>query len=402
MTRKCCRDISAFIDQQSLKEEKRILNESRETGIYTLTYYRIRVNAILRPIFYSIAVVILFAVVVIGSCSLATTHVIFNAVLLYRGYSYYLNRDFVFLNRIHLFLQTLLLDSKISTILYPFEYSINWLSNISIDFRSVQINCFGSQAPAYLLVDFLIASIVVLNITSNSHVFWLTMVTECTSEFGKLLTNRFYLRKGVCNSACTFMYVIGGVILRIFPSPMKINQYLLSFVYISVFFSNSGVSSSSKNCDVAIGFPLDSIEAVLTSLLVIFLILPMVYLFGQVLYPKPFTYDYADNRSIDGGMCKADDSESFYHSVLLFVESLGIDFERLWRYMNAWISFDWFFVKSLIIFAQSLERNMHAFLATTCENLTTTPSLSTLPLIAELEYYVAVILLNTVLRLILF
>ena len=78
--------------------------------------------------------------------------------------------------------------------MYPISYFINWVSNITVDLSNVGISCVGSQAPAYLLVDFLITAVVVLNISSNINIFWFTMVTEYALEFGKLLTNRFYLR----------------------------------------------------------------------------------------------------------------------------------------------------------------------------------------------------------------
>lgn len=375
-----------------MEEEKKILEESKDTGIYTSAYFKIRAKTILRPIVFAITVLILCVIVIGGFVVLATTRVLFNVVLLYRGYKYYLKRDFVLLNRTQLFLETLGLGSNIYRISHPISYLINWISNITVNLESsVGIDCVGSQAPVYLLVDFFITAVVVLNISNNINIFWFTMVTECTSEFGKLLTNRFYLRKGVCNSLSTLMYVLAGFFLRIFPSPMKINQYLLSFVYMSVFFTNNGVSSSSKNCDMAAGFPLDSIEAVLASLLVMILILPMIYMFGQVLYPKPYEdtgnkindeddHIVAESIIVDDSESKNnnnnEEEESRQIKQQVTVPVIGqIDYELVWRYMNAWTSFDWFFVKALVVFARKLENNMQAFLSSTYNYLKENPEL---------------------------
>ena len=61
------------------------------------------------------------------------------------------------------------------------------------------------------------------------------------------------------------------------------NQYLLSFVSVSAFFSNNGMSGSSSNCDSALGFPIDidTAEAVLTTAVVYSVIHPIVYLFDR-------------------------------------------------------------------------------------------------------------------------
>eukprot|EP01035_Chromulina_nebulosa_P025260 gene25260-32961_t len=159
-TKEKCRDISTILDLQSLKEEKKILKEAKETGVYTREYFKIRGKTILRPILFGLAVIIVFGFVLIGSIVLATTRVLFNAVLLYRGYKYYLKRNFVLLNRIHLFLQELGLGSNINRISYPIAYFINWLSIITVDLESsFGIDCTGSQAPVYLLVDFIITAI---------------------------------------------------------------------------------------------------------------------------------------------------------------------------------------------------------------------------------------------------
>eukprot|EP01035_Chromulina_nebulosa_P021994 gene21994-28470_t len=371
LTKTFCRDKCAVLGQISLEEDTKILKEAEETGVYTYIYYKVRAKNILRPILFVVVAFILGVIVVVGSGILATSRVLFNAVLLYRGYKIYLKHDFVFLNRTQLFLQEVFLGCNIDAIVYPISYFINLLSNITVDLSNVGISCVGSQAPAYLLVDFLITAVVVLNISSNVNIFWFTMVTECTSEFGKLLTNHFYLRQGVCKSLSTLMYMLVAFALSIFPSPMKINQYLLSFVYMSVFFSNNGVSSSSQNCDESIGFPLDSVEAVLTSLLVMFLVLPMVYMFGQVLYPKPFAHDnIGDDHIVDDASLKLDGTNSFARRVFLFLESLGIDYELIWGYLSSCISFDWLFLKLLVVYAQSLENNLQAFLSSTFTNLT--------------------------------
>ena len=368
-----------------------------------MDYYKIRGKNILRPILFAMTVVFLFAFVVIGAVIMATIRVLFNAVLLYRGYRPYLKRNFILLNRIQLFIQSLGLGSNIGRVSYPIAYFMSWLSAITIDLTSsFEVDCTGSVAPIYLLIDFMITAVVVLNISNNINIFWFTMVTECTSEFVKLLSNRFYLQTGVCKSLSTLSYVLTGFFLRIFPSPMKINQYLLSFVYISVFFANNGVSKSNKNCDAAGGSPTDTSTAVFTSLFVMFLILPMVYMFGQVLYPMPFAYedlleendddngdDDGDSYIVDGSVA-VDEPESNNNQESQQQTEQCLDTELWWRYATAWTSVDWFFVKALVVFAQRLETNMQNFLSSTLKYLQETPSLRTLSMTEELKQSLAV------------
>ena len=232
-TKRWCNEITLMLDQEVREEEKKILREFTATGVYTLAYCKLQVKAISRPILFAVAALITSGFVTVGTIVMATSRVLFNAVLLYRGYRYYINRDFVLLHRIQLFLQELGLGRNFDHIKNSIAYFINWLSSITINLESsLSISCVGSQVPVYLLVDFLITAIVVINISSNFNVIWFTLVSECTTEFTKLLTNRYFLRNSILNSLTTTMYAIGGLCLRVFPSPMKINQYLLSFVYI--------------------------------------------------------------------------------------------------------------------------------------------------------------------------
>ena len=88
------------------------------------------------------------------------------------------------------------------------------------------------------------------------------------------------------------------------------------------------------------------------------------------------------------------DGSFFARRVVLVccVESLGIDYELVWRYMDSFTSLDWFFLKLLVVFAQSLEKNMKAFLSSTFKYLTESPSLRNLPLMTiKLGYCIEVI-----------
>ena len=240
------------------------------------------------------------------------------------------------------------LDFIVSYISYPLIYLLNLLSNLSIDLSQLNVTCTGSQAPVYLLLDCIIlVAIVILTIVSDVHIFWSTILKKTTMHYGQLLFNRYYF-SSVCSSPVRILFTLVSFLLNLLcPSPMKVNQYLLSFVSVSAFFSDNGMSGSSSNCDSALGFPIDTAEAFLTSVVVYSVIHPIVYMFAQILYPSPLSCFKTWSRAATES---SGYDEGFYKKLVI-----------AWRSVTALTSVDWFLMKSLFNFARSLKNNLETF-----------------------------------------
>ena len=178
------------------------------------------------------------------------------------------------------------------------------------------------------------------------------MIGKSTRQFGTLLLNRYYLFNCFFASLSTPLLTIASFFLYLFPTPMKINQYLLSFISVNEFFANKGVSNSSTNCDSALSFPIDTLEAILTTALFVIAVPPIIVLFAQVLYPSPFGSDLL-SPSYSAVLQTEIEAESYWNKVGL-----------RWRMLTAWTSWDWFSLKSLFNFGWRLQHHLHAFLST--------------------------------------
>eukprot|EP01036_Dinobryon_divergens_P024997 gene24997-33501_t len=345
-THRVCSIMASKLAKIRQAKEEEILKQS---GYCSLTYLWIIFKRILKPIIFLIVVTLVAIIVITATLVSAIYHVLFNALLLFRGYKLYFHMDFVFLDRISAFISEIgivfKLDFIVSYISYPLLYVLNLLSNLSIDLTQFNVTCTGSQAPVYLLLDCLLVAIVILSIVSDVHIFWSTILKKTTMHYGQLLFNRYYF-SSVCSSPVRILFTLVSFLLNLLcPSPMKVNQYLLSFVSVSAFFSNNGMSGSSSNCDSALGFPIDTAEAFLTSAIVYSVIHPIVYMFAQILYPSPLSCFESRAATESSGY-----DEGFYKKVVI-----------AWRSVTALTSVDWFLMKMLFNFARSLKNNLDTF-----------------------------------------
>ena len=241
----------------------------------------------------------------------------------------------------------------VDEISYPIIYILNLLSNLTINLANVKVTCSGSQAPTYLLLDCMLVAVVVLTISSNIHVFWSTVLKQSTMQFGVLLLNQHYINS-FCNSFRTPIYTVAAFLLYIFPSPMKINQYLLSFISVDLFFANHGVSKSSSNCDTALGpnFPIDTFEAVSSTVLAVIAIPPVIYMFAQVLYPaSQISSTLTENSEVS-------------YSTIGQGQGWSNTIGYIWKIVTTVTPVDWVFIKVLFNFAWSLQNNLQRFLST--------------------------------------
>ena len=96
-------------------------------------------------------------------------------------------------------------------------------------------------------------------------------------------------RNTLCSSPAAPVYSLMSFLVSLLPSPMKFSQFLISHVSVGEFFSSNGRSRSSSNRDASAAIPIDTIKAYLTTILVVVLIPPIVYLYAQILFPSPMT-----------------------------------------------------------------------------------------------------------------
>ena len=350
-TQKICNTIASTLAKELQAREDAILRQ----GSCSLAYIKVMAKRIIRPIAFTVIFLLVAMLIITGTVVSAVAHVLFNALLIFRGYKIYINIDFSFYDRIAEFLSNIGFALKLSVLVdeisYPIIYVLNVLSNLSINLANVNVTCSGSQAPIYLLLDCMLVAVVVITISSNIHVFWSTVLKQSTLQFGVLLLNQHYINS-FCNSLGTPIYTVASFLLYIFPSPMKINQYLLSFISVDLFFANHGVSKSSSNCDTALGpgFPIDTFEAVSTTVLAIVAIPPVIYLFAQILYPASLI-----TSAVTG-------SSHVSYSAVGKDQGWSNKMGSIWRIVTAVTPVDWVFMKVIFNFAWSLQNNLQNFL----------------------------------------
>ena len=145
-TQRICHAISIAVVQETKAREQRIL---REANVFSCEYWTVQVKRLLTPLLFFLLTLFVAVVVISGTLLAAVIHVLFNAVLLFRGYKIYLSLNFSFFDRITEFLDELGFALNISFIVdkisYPLIYFLNLLSSISIDLSSVKVDCSGSQ-----------------------------------------------------------------------------------------------------------------------------------------------------------------------------------------------------------------------------------------------------------------
>ena len=291
---------------------------------------------------------------ILGVLIVATLHVLFNGMLLHRAYrgvglssisSH--SASSTFFDRVNQFLfsigQLLHLNSAIEGIIYPINYVLNVLT---FDLNAIQVPCPGSQAPINLLLDCFIAAFVLISINSDAHLLWIARVKKSFGKWMLLLLNRSYLSSSLCSTISGPFLNSVPFLVYILPSPMKLNQYVISYVSISEFFVSNGHSQSSSNCDAAAAIPVDTIEAYLTTILVVILCPPIIYLFSQVLFPSPMTI----TKNLP-------DSSS----PRVYTETLVTMADKWWRLLTAWTSLDWFFMKIIFDLGFGLLRLLQEF-----------------------------------------
>eukprot|EP01036_Dinobryon_divergens_P028355 gene28356-37287_t len=314
-------------------------------------------SSILRWISFAVFAALAAVAVVAETIFVATLHVLTNGLLLYRAYrsqdsslSSGSSGNSLFLSRIDGFFsamgQLLHLNSVFGMIAYPCSYVLNVLA---FDLNTIQVPCPGSQAPINLLLDCFIAAVVLVLINSDSHLLWIARVQSAFFKWMPLLSSKRYVLNTLCSSLVAPVLNMIPFLASLLPSPMKISQFLISYVSISEFFSSNGHSRSSSNCDASAAIPIDTIEAYLTTILVVILIPPIIYLYAQVLFPSPMTI-----IALGGG------GEMTIPSSFVS-ETWKLEADKWWRLVIAGSSVDWFLIKCLFNFGLSMLHMLQGF-----------------------------------------
>ena len=288
----------------------------------------------------------------LGGLIMATLQVLFNGMLLYRAYGNgnngaslsSSNGNSLFFDRINEFLfgigKLLNLELVIGAIIYPVIYVLQLLS---FDLINVQVPCSGSQAPINLLLDCFVAAVVLISISSDANLFWTTRVKKAFGQWTSLLSNRSYLFGTLCSSKKDSLFAVVPLVVLLLPSPMKVNQYLISYVSVSEFFVSNGRSKSSSNCDAAGAIPMDTIVAFLTTILVVILVPPIIYLLGLVVFPSPMIIKEATTDVREPS------------------QSILTEVDKWWRLFTAPSSIDWFFFKIIFDIGFFMVRRLNDF-----------------------------------------
>lgn len=338
-------------------------NEEREvlrSAHFSFRYVRILAKKLWKPLLFILVATVEAIAIVIGRLLVASLHIIFNGMLLHRAYRGSAgasisgnNGSPSFFDRISEFISSIglllgLNNDFVGSISFAAVYLLQVLS---FDLTTVQVPCSGSQAPINLLLDCFVAAVVLISINSDSNLLWTARVKKSMGKWMSLLLKQSYL-----SSIAGSIYLVVPFLVNIIPSPMKFNQYMISYVSISEFFASNGRSMSSSNCDATAAIPIDTIEAYLTTILVVVLIPPIVYLFAQVLFPSPVTTE----KSPDSTFAPRDNSRAS--------ESTINQTDKWWRLLAAASSIDWFFFKSIFNLGFVMVQGMKGFILSVRES----------------------------------
>lgn len=253
-------------------------------------------------IFFVLAGVIVPLVILLVICY-NLVHILFNSLVLWRGYRFVIKIPLDFLQQVDLLLVLVNFSLNVDffqILAYPFAVVSNVFAEFSINLSAVQVTCSGAQAPILLLLDLIIVGFVIIIIESDLQVFWTTGLNQVISKATNMVFSRYYFSKNVKR---TFYYSSVSLGLSWLPDPRRCIQYVLGFVSVLTFFSQNGHGQASGNCNSAEAIPVDTFLAVMTTILAVFMICPVIYMLAQVLVP---CFEREKVFSLVSNCCKRD------------------------------------------------------------------------------------------------
>lgn len=289
LIRKCIIMYGAVLTTSDMITQAGIMLDALKDAETNKTIWRKVKNKILKPfIIFPFLCLVVLPMVVLLSILQSVTRIIFNAMVLWRAYNgiYIADVNFVvdclrpFLYEIGKITHS---QEVVAVVSYPIVYTIDVISNLSINLSAIKVTCTGAQSPLYLLCDVLIVGIVIIIIESDVNVFW-TMMSPTVSKLRSMVFSRHYFSQNVISS---LFYLAAAILVTQIPDPSKLIQYSMGFVVIEKFFN----LNISPNCDATITytflgenktFPIDSILAYLAVLLAVIALPPGLYLINSL------------------------------------------------------------------------------------------------------------------------
>ena len=220
---------------------------------------------------------------------------IFNSLLIWRGFSIDLSFSVQVKKMFDNFREVFGKISLLFTILlYPAEVVFTFFAGCSLDLNVVEVTCSGTQAPAKLFINLVVLGSTVIIIYSEYLELQFTVLEKAFKSIVHLYMRRPFrehVKKSPQNwSSFRYFSELSLASLILFTvsveSTRYIMQLLISLVQIRSFvFTSTGYHASSSQCDEAF-YSIDTVLAILSTVLLWLVFFPAVYLVAGALTPK--------------------------------------------------------------------------------------------------------------------
>ena len=173
----------------------------------------------------------------------------------------------------------------IQIFVYPFSliYQVADFTNVDLLYELLTVTCQGAKAPIELFIDSFVLGVAVLFIRSNYSVLWsLTL-----QEMNKSITVKYWIDS---EKLLTYDFILSAIAFVITAANpfISILRFFLSFVNFAAFFAEHYVTHSlSPACIGIAGYENQELWLVdATSVLVWWLIAPMLYITAEIVCPR--------------------------------------------------------------------------------------------------------------------
>jgi hypothetical protein len=347
-----------------------------------------------------VVIVTLFVpAILILSIASSAMAILFNVVVIWRGYRYLYNLSLTDLfHRMNYFVdlisQAIGYGEIIQMIAYPFIYVFIELAQVNFNFVSVQISCDGSKAPLSLLFDLLILGVIVVVIESDVQVFWVCAFNNALAKLNGLIMSRHYMSS---YQRTAFSQFFCSILLSFFPQPHRLIQYVLGSLTLTAFFADDGHNAINSNCNSATSIPMDTILAYSSTIFAGIFFFPTVYVIAQVLVPcfyskkkeqhinekeindhscedssddedkvEEYEYDSTESKEVE-----ANDQTQMQPHFTYIIQHLSFQLYSIYIKVAVFFALDCYFLRSICAFANSVVKTHCSYLKMSSEILET-------------------------------
>jgi hypothetical protein len=165
--------------------------------------------------------------------------------------------------------------------------------------------------------------------------------------------NRIYVIYSTRNVIVTLASFAISIGISQLPQPSNIIQYLLNLVNLPSFFPDRGVALSSSNCDsIYDKFPIDTLLAQFSTILVIVVLPPLLIILSEALFPSIKNIEYTGQPYSPIG--NSNQNRIRPNNSIPFLKSNESYFSKIIRTVSMFFSVDWLFFKAISFFGSSL------------------------------------------------